>query len=68
MQELQFLSSECHLMLIDIYMKFYEDILMVFTFQSGHDFVMHKIPREITKKTIKAEVMVLTLCYLSNLD
>ena len=50
MQELWFLRAACCLMLIDIYMTFLEDILNRFQVQSGHDFVTHKVPSEITQK------------------
>ena len=54
MQELWFLRAACCLMLIDIYMTFLEDILKIswtgFKLQSGHDFVTHKVPSEITQK------------------
>ena len=50
MQELWFLRSACHLMLIDIYMKFLEDILNRFEVTEQTDFVMDKILREITQK------------------
>ena len=50
-------------MLIDIYMKCLEDILNRFQFT---DFVMDKVPREITQKSINTRVMVLALCTLSN--
>ena len=36
----EFLRSACHLMLIDIYMKFCEDNLNVFKLYSRHDFVI----------------------------
>ena len=51
MQGLWFLRSAPRLMLIDIYMKFLEDILNRFQVKSGHDFVMaDKVPRVITQK------------------
>ena len=47
--ELWFLHSVGHLMLIDIYMKFLEDILNWFQVTERTQFC-DKIPREITKK------------------
>ena len=52
-------------MLIDIYMKFLEDILNRFQVKN---FVMDKVPREITQKSINARVMIPALCTLSNVD
>ena len=48
MQELWFLLSAHLLVMIDIYMKFLEDILNRFQLQNGHNFVTDKVPREIT--------------------
>ena len=50
MQELWFLRSACRLMLINFYIKFSEDSSSVFKLQSGHEFVMDKVPRKIIKK------------------
>ena len=43
-------------MLIDIYMKFLEDILNRFQVTQRHDFVTDNIPREITQK-VKMQVL-----------
>ena len=60
MQELWFLHSAHCLMLIDIYMKFLKISWTGFKLQSWHDFVMDKVPREIT--SINARIMVVSLC------
>ena len=49
MQDLWFLRSAYHLMLIDIYMKFHEDSLNVFL-RNRVDMILWQIPREITQK------------------
>ena len=49
-QELWFFCAARRQMLIDIYMKLLQDILNRFKLQSGHYFVMDKVPREITQK------------------
>ena len=54
MQELRFLHSACHLILVDICMKIHEDSLKSFQIieQTGlrPDLVMVKVPREIIQK------------------
>ena len=50
MQELWLLPSACRLMLIDIYMKFREDCLNGSQVKERNDFVMDKVPREITQE------------------
>ena len=50
MQELWFLRSARCLILIDIYMKFLKLFWTGFKLQSGHDFVMDKVPKEIIQK------------------
>ena len=66
MQELWFFKhSACCLIMIDIHMKFREDSLNSFQV-IGHDFVTES--KGNNSKSIKAIVMVLTLCVLSNID
>ena len=51
MQELRFLHSASHLMLIDIYMKSFLKISLTgFKLQSGHSFVSDNVPKKITQK------------------
>ena len=54
MQELQFLNSVCHLILVDICMKIYEDSLKAFQVvkRTGlrRNLVMVEVPWEITQK------------------
>ena len=50
MQELWFLHSACHLMLIDIYMKFREDSLNGIQVKERTRFCDDKVPRKITQK------------------
>ena len=54
MQELQFLNSACHLILVDICMKIQEDNLKTFQVvertRLRHNLVMVEVPWEITKK------------------
>ena len=50
MQELWFLHSACRLLLINIYMKFIDDILDKFQVTEQTYFVTDKVPREITQK------------------
>ena len=51
MQELWFLCSARHLMLIDIYINFCEDIFNGFqVIEQIRFFVMDKVPREIIQK------------------
>ena len=55
MQELRFLNSACHLILVDICMKIHEDSLKVFqvveqTRLLRHNLVMVKVTWEITQK------------------
>ena len=54
MQELQFLNSACHLILVDICMKIHEDSLKAFQVveRTGlrSTLVMVKVPWEITQK------------------
>ena len=72
MQELPFLHSARCLMLVDICMKFHDASLyglkVIERTQWRHDFVRHKVQREITKKNINARVTVLALCTSSNVD
>ena len=54
MQELRFLNSACHLILVDICMKIHEDSLKAFQVVERtrwrQDFMRDKIQREITQK------------------
>ena len=66
MQEL-WLFAYC-LMLIDIHIKFREDILNGFqVIEWTRFFMTDKVPREISK-SINASVMVFALCTSSNVD
>ena len=66
-QELQFLNSACHLILVDICMKIHEDSLKTFQVvertRLRHNLVMVEVPWEIS---INARVMVLAFCMSSN--
>ena len=70
MQELQFLNSACHLILVDICMKIHEDSLKAFQVvertRLRRNLVMVEVPWEITQNSINARVMVLALCMSSN--
>ena len=66
MQELCFLCSAHHLMLIDIYMKFREDSLNSFQIIEETDFVTES--KGNNYKSINARVMVLALCKSPNVD
>ena len=54
MQELRFLNSACHLILVDICMKIHKDNLKAFQVvertQLRRNLVMVKVPWEITQK------------------
>ena len=54
MQELQFLNSACHLILVDICMKIHEDSLKIFQVveqtQLRGNLVIVEVPWEITQK------------------
>ena len=66
MQELWFLHSAHHLMLVDICMKFHNASLyglkVIEWTRLRQDFVRDKVQREITQKNINARVTVLALC------
>ena len=53
-QELQFLNSACHLILVDICMKIHEDSLKAFQVvertRLRHNLVIVEVPWEITQK------------------
>ena len=49
-------------------MKFHEASLNGFQVMSGHDFVRGQSSKGNNSKSIKARVMVLALCMLSNVD
>ena len=56
-------------MLIEIHIKYHEDILTSFQVtEQTHFFVTDKAPREIIKKSINVRIMVLVLCMSSNVD
>ena len=67
MQELQFLNSACHLILVDICMKIHEDSLKTFQVvertRLRRKLVMVEVPWEITLRSINARVMVLASAY-----
>ena len=67
MQELQFLNSACHLILVDICMKIHEDRLKTFQVvertRLRRKLVMVEVPWEITLRSINARVMVLASAY-----
>ena len=69
MQELLFLHSARHLMLVDMCMKFHDaslyDLKVIERTRWRQDFVRDKVQREITQK-INARVTVLALCTSSN--
>ena len=68
--ELPFLHSAHHLMLIDISIKFCEYSLCSFQVieRTQFFFLMHKVQREITKKSIKGRVTILAFCTSSHAD
>ena len=68
MQELWFLGSACRPMLIDIYMKFLEDILNRFQDTERTRFCDGQSSKGNNSKSINARVMVLVLCMSSNVD
>ena len=55
-------------MLIDIYMKFLEDILNRFQVTEWTQFCDRQSSKGNNSKSINAGVMVLALCMLSNVD
>ena len=59
MQELWFLPSACHLMLIDIHMKFREDIFNCFQVIERTQFNDGQTSKGNNSKSIEARVMVL---------
>ena len=61
MQELWFLCSACHLMLIDIYMKFVEDILNRFQVKEWTRFCEGHSSKGNNPKGIKASYGSVTL-------
>ena len=70
LQELQFMNSACHLILVDICMKIHEDSLTTFQVVERTRFrrnlVMVEVPWENNSRSINARVMVLALCISSN--
>ena len=68
MQELWFLCSARRLMLIDIYMKFLEDILNKFQVKEQKQFCDRQNSKGNNSKSIPARILVLVLCTLSNVN
>ena len=68
MQELWFLRFACRLMLIDIYIKFREDILNGFQVIEWTLLYDGQSSKGNNSKRINARVMVLALCMSSNVD
>ena len=72
MQELPFLHSARHLMLVDICLKFHDASLygLNVTEQTrwGHDFFEGQSSKGNNSKNINARVTVLALCTSSNVD
>ena len=73
MQELQFLNSACHLILVDICMKIYEDSLKAFQVvewtRLRRNLVMVEVPLEITQKVKIQELWFLhSACPLMLVD
>ena len=66
MQELQFLNSACHLILVDICMKIHEDSLKAFHVVEQTQFGDGRSSMGNNSKSINARVMVLALCMSSN--
>ena len=67
MQELWFLHFASHLMLIDIHIKFLEDILKGFQVKEWTHFLLQS-SKGNNSKSINARVMVLVLCMSSNIE
>ena len=68
MTELLFLHSARRLMLVDTCIKFCEYSLSGFSYRADTVFVMDKIPRKITQKSIKGRVTILALFTSSHAD
>ena len=68
MQELCFLDSARHLMLINIYMKFREDSLISFQVTERTQFCEGQSSKGNNSKSINTRVMVLVLCMSTNVD
>ena len=68
MQELWFLHSAHRPMLIDIYLKFLEDILNRFQVTERTRYCDGQSFKENNSKTVNATVMVLALCTSFNVD
>ena len=73
MEELQFLNSACHLILVDICMKIHEDSLKTFQVvertRLKRNLVMVEVPQiynSNNSRSINARVMVFALCISSN--
>ena len=67
MQELQFLNSACHLILVDICMKIHEDSLKTFQVvertRLRRNLVMVEVPWEITQEVQMQELWFLNSAY-----
>ena len=63
MQEIRFLNSDCHLILVDICMKIHEDSLKAFQVvertRLRRNLVMAKVPWEVTQKVQMQELWFL---------
>ena len=68
MQELWFLCSACGIMLVDIYMKFLEDILNRFQVTKRTQFCEGQSSKGNNSKSINARVLLLALYTSSNVD
>ena len=66
MQELQFLNSACHLILVDICMKIHGDSLKAFHVVEQTQFGDGRSSMGNNSKSINARVMVLAHCMSSN--
>ena len=68
MQKLWFSHFACRLMLINIYIKFHEDILNSFQVIDLTRFCDGQKSKGNNSKSMNARVMVLALCTSSNVD
>ena len=70
MQELQFLNSACHLILVNICMKIHKDSLKTFQVvertRLRRNLVIVEVPWGNNSRSINASVIVLALCISSN--
>ena len=68
MQELWFLRSARRLMMIDLYMKFLENILNRFQITERTQFCDGQSSKGNNSKSVNARVMILAFCMSSNVD